>query len=323
MSTEESDHLLLLPSNAGSKIFQNKANNFIVNLVKPLNLRGEWEVALREITYPVTFPNLTFTSDIYFFFKRPIGDIQTNKPIDKIENDKASLAALNLIKDWKKDEELDVVKVTLYRGYYEDEQKLLDAIHSQFEIEYLKYNSVRQGDYPLPQIKLYYNPYAQKINLNLGKDEAYIFLTDLRLAKLMGIHPSLSHVVATAPKDSKSKSVNVKLDYFTSPIQTNVKDIPTLRNQLPSLYVYSDCISPIQVGDVYCNLLRAVHISGQQNTYAHHEWLKPYYMPVASQYINAIKVWICDDAGEPVNFITGKVNLMLHFRRRDTTTTHQ
>lgn len=44
---------ITLPSNASGKIFpQNTSSSFTVQLVRPLDLRGEWEAGLVEIQYP-------------------------------------------------------------------------------------------------------------------------------------------------------------------------------------------------------------------------------------------------------------------------------
>ena len=83
----------------------------------------------------------------------------------------------------------------------------------------------------------------------------------------------------------------------------------------PALYVYSDVIKNDHVADVKVQLLRTVHIDGKMGTRVCKEFQRPYYKPVAKQYINDILLEIKDDTGKDIDFTTGKVICVLHFRR--------
>ncbi len=84
----------------------------------------------------------------------------------------------------------------------------------------------------------------------------------------------------------------------------------------PALYVYSDIVEDEQVGDTRAPLLRTVHIGGSVGQTVNKEFERPYYKPVRKQYINSILVEIKDDTGRDIEFTSGKVICVLHFRRR-------
>ena len=42
---------------------------------------------------------------------------------------------------------------------------------------------------------------------------------------------------------------------------------------------------------------------------------KPYYIPVASREISEIEIDIKDDSGDPIEFMFGRVQVILHFVR--------
>ena len=83
----------------------------------------------------------------------------------------------------------------------------------------------------------------------------------------------------------------------------------------PALYVYSDAVSPDQVGDVKVQLLRTVHIDGKMGQIVCKEFQRPYYKPVDKQYINKILIEVKDDTGKDIDFTSGKIICVLHFRR--------
>ena len=54
------DFYVTLPSDASMDVFPNNAvTSYNTRLARALNLEGEWEVALTEITYSTTWTNVT------------------------------------------------------------------------------------------------------------------------------------------------------------------------------------------------------------------------------------------------------------------------
>lgn len=64
---DENGFYITLPSNACAKIFpQNTSSAFTIQLARPLELRGAWEVGLVEIQYPHSWDTLIEDEDVAF-----------------------------------------------------------------------------------------------------------------------------------------------------------------------------------------------------------------------------------------------------------------
>ena len=70
MSSENYEFQVYLPSNVKGNT-RNKLSLYETELAKPLDLPGDWDVALTEISYPHNWPNLDKT--YIFCFKITIG----------------------------------------------------------------------------------------------------------------------------------------------------------------------------------------------------------------------------------------------------------
>lgn len=83
------------------------------------------------------------------------------------------------------------------------------------------------------------------------------------------------------------------------------------------LFIYTDIIRSIHVGDTMSNLLRMVEIPnhcefGDQISFRYE---KPEYKRLASNQISSIQVYIKDDSGADVPFEFGRTIVTLHFRK--------
>ena len=83
-----------------------------------------------------------------------------------------------------------------------------------------------------------------------------------------------------------------------------------------SLYVYTDIIQPNIVSNKMARLLRIVNGSGEYGTYISKAYNKPYYMPVASNSLNSIEIEIKDEMGRNIKFSFGITIALLHFQRK-------
>ena len=96
------------------------------------------------------------------------------------------------------------------------------------------------------------------------------------------------------------------------------RDSPILNREITALYVYTNIVSPVYIGDVKAPLLltcpfkkKGSHVNVHQI-----EFLNPTYTPLNRNVINQIDIGIYDDAGALIPFIHGKTKLSLHFRRK-------
>lgn len=97
------------------------------------------------------------------------------------------------------------------------------------------------------------------------------------------------------------------------------RESPILNRDITSLYVYTNIVDPVFVGDVKAPLLLICPFKtkDKSKSVVHQlEFLNPTYAPVNRTAINQIDIGIYDDAGTLVPFLYGKTKLSLHFRRR-------
>ena len=85
------------------------------------------------------------------------------------------------------------------------------------------------------------------------------------------------------------------------------------------LFIYTNIIEPIIVGDVNVPLLKSVWLDKYEDDQIVQILIKnPMYIPVALAYINNIEINIRDDSGKLIKFGNdSKTHLTLHFRKRN------
>ena len=82
-----------------------------------------------------------------------------------------------------------------------------------------------------------------------------------------------------------------------------------------ALYVYSDVVENIPVGDTSAPLLRVVDASGAKGQNITRIYIQPRYLPVSKHSFSSIEIDIRSDTGEPIPFEYGRLMTTLHFRR--------
>ena len=309
---------LPIPSNTPHP--RNKANRFTVQLPTPLELRGEWEVALTDIIYPLTNPNVKATTAIYFILPRVEGDDM--KPTAAY-TDIMEVYRTMYVQSLKPPEGtiVDLIDITLPRGYYEGEEALGNHIMSLAQIAWKRYVAKVKKDKTFP-FTFTFDRYAHRCFLCGPKDSAVCF-TNPELGELLGFIPTERTTLESKTTANPIYKLffaslpdkPLQLDLFKLPQVTPVGKVPALRNRFPALFIYCDIVKNRIVGNTYAPLLRIVPLSGNNNEYTCKEYQKPEYFPVSRSYINTIETFITDDTGEEVNFLTGKVLVNLHFRR--------
>ena len=96
------------------------------------------------------------------------------------------------------------------------------------------------------------------------------------------------------------------------------RDSPVLNRNITALYVYTNIVNPVYVGDVKAPLLLTCPFKtkGSNELVDQQEFLNPTYTPINRTTIDQINIAIYDDAGDLIPFLHGKTKLSLHFRKR-------
>jgi hypothetical protein len=91
---------------------------------------------------------------------------------------------------------------------------------------------------------------------------------------------------------------------------------PNVHLPLQHLYIYSNLVEQVVVGDTYAPLLQVVPVqNGSFGTVQYHQFLNPLYMSLAMDDISVIEIKLCDDLGNIVKFAIGNVVIKLHFKQ--------
>ena len=154
MSSLSDKFQVLLPSNVKSNP-RNKPNLYETELAKPLDLPGEWDVALINISYPHNWTNLDDKSFSIFLLRRQFDtEDKPSKFVPYAEKDQQDLydviTKVNLFnRMWEVDRGAQIS-----RGNY-DISKILELIESQFHMVFSN-----------KTINLRMDPYQYRVEIN-------------------------------------------------------------------------------------------------------------------------------------------------------------
>ena len=307
---------MTLPSN-GCKQYttQNKASSYKTYFPEPLDVEGKWEVALVEMQYPLSWKLLENKATIGLL----VWDdafYEEDKPEDK---DKVMEMAYKNHFKYRPNQTLYYSEADIPAGFYASPFHLAKVIHANLvRLLYmiygaLKVSSVQKQPEDCVFLEMDEADGLISFSSKYFKMELVLFKQHRDLAEILGFtwDGDSSMVRYTLRKIPNKDDL---WENKTSRGECHSIKPPSMFHS-PALYVYSDVIKNDQVADVKVQLLRTVHIDGKMGTSVCKEFQRPYYKPVAKQYINDILLEIKDDTGKDLDFTTGKVICVLHFRR--------
>lgn len=138
-----------------------------------------------------------------------------------------------------------------------------------------------------------------------GKDKedcVHVFEASRHLLKILGF-------------DNKENSVTVNQEPITGERPVNIL------NAIPrQLFVYTDIIEPLIVGNVKTSLLRIVPVNLKSYTFGNHHYqtFAPVkYIPLLTNNFATITIDIRDEIGEAMPFEFGTLIVTLHFRKKN------
>jgi hypothetical protein len=89
-----------------------------------------------------------------------------------------------------------------------------------------------------------------------------------------------------------------------------------LNGNYRDMYIYSDVLHYRLVGDVSTPMLRAIATEGKDGSTIRKSFQNIHYVPVSRSSFETIEIDIRTDTGEPVPFEKGRVDAVLHFKRK-------
>lgn len=291
---------MVCPSNTAGKYGAiNTTSSFTINLPKAIDLEGNWSVALTEITYRNSVPNVTDT--------KRVGEIYADNTI------KLSFK--------KPDESGKAVVVNRYAylppGQYgtvaDLETALNDAITEVIMVE----------------AKNLHKPHGKKVKIGDAVDPEV--LHDLDKKKQENRMTFFRHdyvtklMQLTVPEDFECIQLSGCLSYMTGLVEkmctegvTKVaKFPPDLKAGLDNMYVYCNIVSHSVVGDSLVQLLRHVPVMGKYGDLINLPFNPPQYVPLLSRHFESIEFTIKDHNNQNIPFAYGTIVLVLHFRNEN------
>ena len=135
--------------------------------------------------------------------------------------------------------------------------------------------------------------------------------------------PIVNKVRTRVIRESATLSLSDDLNEILGFRQGEVIGYPGLISRYPcdisrgmtGLFVYSDVIENRMVGDTRVLLLRIVPVKGQSYDNVSQDFAYPQYHRVANYDNRDISIKVARDTGETIVFPSGKVSVVLHFRK--------
>lgn len=285
-----------LPSNSRP---ENKTSDFIVHLPHKIQLDGDWEVALVEVSYPYSWNNISTG--------------QNRILVTLVDG--------------------SIIRVYVPTGHYNVIGELLNAITYGIEAtaRYLRKRNKRSTHPVFNSVagRKVLEDFSERAVKATTKNVETKKVTKTQLVELpdcinFSYQYTLKRVLLTfdakvVQKVELSKHLQYALGFEKHEIvtsRTTAKHPIDLRAGVDGFYMYCNLIESQIVGGYYVPLLRIVHVDGQYGDIVDKTFYSPHYIPVLSKEFDRIEINIKNDINQCIPFEFGKVVAKLHFRKR-------
>ncbi len=295
-----SDFYVTLPSNTPGH--NNTTSKFRVDLPRQIDLVGTWYVALAEISYSYSWPNLGLgkPADNSIVLKyKPLGTAIT---ITVPKRHYTSIQQLvRTIQDETRRIGNSLVSPPMNLQAYVE---ISDGVTPEIPEEMLR--KVRRRKY------VEKNPLSKAFEVNWN-DSTQRVVVRLKEPKLVG-------TVFLGPRLQYALGFNTSRMVSTLKGRKNQADhVPDLRAGVYNFYIYSDIVESQIVGNTLSKLLRCVAVKTDDAKFGStisEVFTHLHYIPVVKKSLMSIEIEICGDNGLPIPFEFGKTVLKLHFSKR-------
>ena len=275
---------LQCPSNASMNIFkENTLSSFTVNLPQPLELKGMYDVGLAEIQYPQSWNNVRKGSNTI--------DITYSYPYPRAGKDRAMTKEVP-------------------PGYYDDIPQLISVIMGIYGSTTEKKSTTKVK---LIGLNMTYNSSTRRVTidadnmkLKIRRDSTGRLHTPKLQKVTLKFNGDVARLLGLRDGTVISKGYSKSSEFAATP-----------SGGFHQMYLYTDCIHPQPHPDGNVTILRTIAIDGEPNRqYLSKRFQSIYYFPLKVSTITTIKFDLYDDTGKHVGFDTGKVLIVLHFRKK-------
>ena len=322
-----------LPSNVQPSRFpSNSASHYSTQLDKAVDLDGEWEVALIEVTYPKT---------ISMFHNEGIKFIKSSCRAKTKQLTIGGGTADTLCA------QLNAVAPSVFSASYSNTGFVLTVLQSvQLPKKLQKIMGFHTRDFSEGTY------YGKTVEGDIASEKVMIKITDCDTMETYWKLPNprentLEALLVTLNEKSseydyvftlrnerlcltiKSPSLKLQLDrtlaellgfqmtHFSTRKVYSAERVPTLYRNIDYVFIYSNICDYGNVGHMTAPLLHVVpFMKDGHGPLVHHPIHIPLYRPVNISKLDRIDLRLCDANGTDIPFIDGKTLCVLHLRRR-------
>ena len=275
----EDEFYVTLPSNVIEREISttNNLSNWHTNLATWINLKGEYEVGLAEISFTNSWFNVTSDQEI------ALRHIPQEEIVTEYLN---SLTTKHVFRNRR-----------VPAGRYNTLPSLVSVINKRIS----EWDAVIKWKLAP---KLEFRPDGRSVKLLNG-------LSTTNEAFWVQLGPQLQGILNLPQSDSTDIENIIKLKSI------QLSGAVDLSAGLHSIYCYTNIIKHRHVGNSMSQLLRRVEVPtnplGEQ---IHHIFSSPHYHPVNEKSIGSIEILLKDDSNNLISFQSGRSIVTLHFRRK-------
>ena len=337
---------IMLPSNV-TGLATNTPGAYETTLAFPLDLPGTWEVALMDIKYPHTFLQLdkecvVAISTVYTSRDDPdnvdvIGEANSMDLVKALRNVEGYWETLrDIVEQAESAESVYNRGADRPRSRYRNRRTFVDfKVKKTFTVVPGKYKlkeildkiqtEIRSIGAGLEQTTVTYDKENDRVVIN-GQTKKLLISSYNKnsILPLLGF----GNDIRTNRDDLSSATTDLKLrEYYNSPGFTLVdyilidknkafeSDLPPKIARLNEIYVYTDIIDTVLVGNTQVPLLGYFPIQTKWGDNGYWNFNPVYYIKVKENTIRTISIRLCDETGDTIKFESGNVICRLHFRR--------
>ena len=321
------DHYVVVSSNGSMNIFpKNTLADFKVQLGKPIILQGQYDVGLVEIIYPNKWFNVQESeAQIHISTEKNTRINLPRRPKNKVGKKPVAVKDKEKtktdLKKWKQKKE------SYERMVREHKLAVTKDVGEAVAKKLLKmkklpsyYDKVTKGSRTITLEPGIYSSAAELHTslgermkkeqglLSLERESGLFTLSFKGDTKKVHLSPRMSELLGFPSTDKGYTLRGTEIG----------RVLPQLEGSAHSLYIYTSVVDHQLVGNAVAPLLRVVCPAGDKiGEKVSEKYIKPYYLPVNSSYIDKIDIQIRTTAGSFYPFLSGDpVIVTLHFRPR-------
>ena len=307
-----------LPSNSASSNETNTTTNYRTNLNDPIVLKGEYEVALVEAIYNLTW-FLPVGSIIYSYTENqttqefeviPLIFHDGDSIIKVIEKLNVQIQEHVLIKKYNE-------RFNLYRENEilslrnKNNKTFVKVVLTDKKFPTSSYGMANNSSV-INDIKSTEKDYLQVPMLRFAEETVYIqFTNTLHTIQFTG---QICEILKTNESELHSSNKD-EPNFVKINTKENINKF-SLISLVGTLFIYTDIIDHQYVGSKRMPLLRNIVIdydTSRKTTWAHYD--NPHYLRVNKTDLSSILIDIRDDQGNKILFDSGNISIKLRFRK--------